>query len=229
MPSLLRTRGARALELAGAAANIAASRLRAGKGPSLDGDRWVEWSFCFANLAAGPGRTLDFGADVGVLALAAARRGHEVVALDRVDVPPTFTHDRVRRVTGDILDRPEMGGPFDQIINCSSIEHVGLPGRYGSTDRPDGDLEAMAILRDALTQDGHMILTIPVGRDAVFAPLHRVYGEQRLARLLDGYRIEQQEFWARQHTWVMVDRARALETVGSEAFYSLGLFILRRA
>jgi len=52
--------------------------------PGLAGDRWVEWSFCMARLAVGDGRTLDFGADVGFLSLAAAQRGHDVVALDRM-------------------------------------------------------------------------------------------------------------------------------------------------
>ena len=30
-------------------------------------------------------------------------------------------------------------------MNCSSVEHVGLSGRYGSSERPDGDIEAMAV------------------------------------------------------------------------------------
>ena len=228
MPSPFRRHGARALELAGAAATLTAARLRRAGGPSLDGDRWVEWSFCFAQLTDGPGRTLDFGADVGVLALAAARRGHEVVALDRVDLPATYAHDRVTRVTGDILDRPDLGAPFDQVVNCSSIEHVGLPGRYGSTDRPDGDLEAMAILRDAMAPGGRMILTIPVGRDLVCPPLHRIYGERRLPLLLDGFDVAEEELWVRRDRWERADRAAALGTTGSESFYSLGLFVLRR-
>lgn len=228
MSSPIRTRGARTLELAGAAANIAAARLRSTGGRSLDGDRWIEWSFCFARLAEGSGRTLDFGADVGVLALAAAQRGHDVVAFDRVDVPPSFAHERVARVTADILDRPALGGPFDQVVNCSSIEHVGLAGRYGSFDRADGDLEAMGVLREAMASGGRMILTIPVGRDMVCPPLHRIYGAERLPRLLDGFTIDEQQFWAREATWAPVDRDRALATQGSESFYSLGLFVLRR-
>ena len=139
--------------------------------PTLAGDRWVEWSFCFARLADGPGRTLDFGADIGFLSLAAAQRGHDVVALDRVQIRPGYHHERVEFRHADILDRPLEGERFDQILNCSSVEHVGLAGRYDSTDAPDGDLEAMAIMREALEPGGRMVMTIPVGRDLVCPPL----------------------------------------------------------
>src|ERR671936_240171 len=143
------TTSARALAVGGDLAIQASQKLAARQGrPTLRGERWVEWSFTLARLADGPGRTLDFGADVGFLALAAAQRGHDVVALDRLPSALDYTHERVEFLQADILGRPLADRTFDQIINCSSIEHVGLPGRYGSGEAVDGDLEAMAILGD---------------------------------------------------------------------------------
>jgi SAM-dependent methyltransferase len=198
-------------------------------GATLEGDRWVEWSFCMSRMAEGEGTTMDFGADIGFLSLAAAQRGHTVVALDREDIPLLYEHERVTRVTADILDRPLAGRRFDQIVNCSSVEHVGLSGRYGSGDSTDGDLEAMAIMADLLAEDGRMILTIPVGQDAVFSPQHRIYGAERLPRLLDGYRAVEEQYWAKHGPqWKPVDKAAALSTEGSESFYSLGLVVLSR-
>jgi SAM-dependent methyltransferase len=182
-----------------------------------------------ARLAETPGRTLDFGADVGFLALAAAQRGHEVVALDRLAVVPAFHHERVEFLQADILDRPLDGQTFDQIFNCSSVEHVGLAGRYGSTDRADGDLEAMTIMREALTPQGRMVMTVPVGQDLVCPPLHRIYGIDRLPRLLAGYAVEEQQFWRKRprgSIWEQTDRETALATQGSASFYALGLFVL---
>lgn len=225
--------GARALAIAGDVALATSRRLAADDGrPSLAGDRWVEWSFCLARLAEGPGATLDFGADIGFLALAAAQRGHKVTALDRVSLVPEFHHEHVEFLQGDILDRPLNGRRFDQIINCSSVEHVGLAGRYGSSGAPDGDLQAMGILREALAGEGRMIMTVPVGRDLVCPPLHRIYGQERLPRLLAGFTVEEQQFWQKDaavSAWIRADPETALATEGSASFYSLGLFVLRRS
>jgi uncharacterized protein DUF268 len=225
----IRRTGARLLSLAGGVAIEASRRLNERGGePSLRGDRSVEWSFCFARLAEGPGTTLDFGADIGLLSLAAAQRGHDVVALDRLPSALEYAHEGVKPLQADILDRPLEGQRFDQILNCSSIEHVGLAGRYDSTSRPDGDLDAMAILRERLAGDGHMILTIPVGRDLVCAPQHRIYGQDRLPRLLDGYTATEEQYWHKPSAaWKQTDRETALATEGSRSFYSLGLFVLR--
>jgi hypothetical protein len=219
-----------ALGLAGMAANEGSRRLRErSDGLTLDGDRWVEWSFCMARLASGPGTTLDFGADIGFLSLAAAQRGHEVVALDREPPALGYVHPAVSHVRADILDRPLADRRFDQILNCSSVEHVGLAGRYGSVERPDGDLEAMEILASMLTDEGRMVLTVPVGRDLVSPPLHRIYGGDRLPRLLAPFAVAEEQFWHKDPTtarWTQTDRETALGVEGSDAFYALGLFVL---
>jgi SAM-dependent methyltransferase len=201
--------------------------LTADGGDSLQGDRWVEWSFCFARMTDGPGTTLDFGADIGFLALAAAQRGHDVVAFDRLPSALDYGHPRVTHVQGDVLSHDFGAQRFDQVVNCSSVEHVGLGGRYGSTEQADGDVRAMAVLRGVLAAGGRMILTIPVGRDMVCAPQHRIYGPERLPRLLDGYAVAEEQFWhKRDGAWRPCGREVALGTEGSATFYSLGLFVL---
>ena len=188
--------GARALALTGGVALEASKRLAAADGgATLDGDRLVEWSFCVARFGDGPSRTLDFGADTGFLALAAAQRGHQVVALDLQPDALLYWHEGVEYVAGDILGQPLAGRSFDLILNCSSVEHVGLAGRYGSGENADGDVEAMAVLGDMLADGGRLVLTVPVGRDLVCAPRHRIYGAERLPRLLAGYSVAEQQFW----------------------------------
>jgi SAM-dependent methyltransferase len=227
----IRRRTARVVGGAGNALAGAGRRLRSiASADSLEGDRWVEWSFCMARLAQGEGKTLDFGAGTGFLSLGAAQRGHHVVALDREPAISHYSHERVEVVRSDILDRPLADRRFDQVINCSSVEHVGLAGRYGSTDVAQGDIEAMAILRSMLVPGGRMILTIPAGRDMVCPPLHRIYGEDRLPRLIEGFDLAEQQYWRRdpEAGWRQTERAIALATEGSESFYSLGLFVLAK-
>lgn len=76
---------------------------------------------------------------------------------------------------------------FDVILSISSIEHDGL-GRYGDPVNPTADLESMAIAKEKLLkEDGAMILAVPVGRDCLYWNAHRVYGQQRLPLLLEGW------------------------------------------
>jgi SAM-dependent methyltransferase len=196
----------------------------------LRGDRDVEWSWVASRLPAGPGEALDFGPGGSHLALVAAQKGFRVTAVDLQPVTWRYTHAGLRFVQGDFLKMSFPKHMFDLVINCSTVEHVGLAGRYGVRHpRPDGDLEAMTYLRTVLKPGGCMVLTIPVGRDTVVGSLHRVYGSHRLERLLHGYLIEDQQYWTKnaQNEWALVDRAAALMVDPLARAYALGCFVLR--
>jgi hypothetical protein len=201
--------------------------------PNLRGDRDVEYSWIAANLPSGPGRVLDFGTGPGWswMGLLAARRGFEAVGVDLQPAAWAYHHPRFSFIQADAFDLPFPPEHFDLIINCSSIEHVGLVGRYGVTAaRLDGDLQAMTILRTLTRRGGQMLLTIPVGRDHVFPPLHRVYGTQRLPLLLRGWERLRDEYWAKdgQNRWTLVSEEVALNIEPLRWYYGLGLFVLRR-
>ena len=210
--------------LQGASRAVAAPR-------DLVGDRDVEWSWVASHVPAGPGEALDFGPGGSHLGLVAAHRGFRVTALDLQPVNWPYMHPGLRFVQGDLLTLPFPKDLFDLVINCSTVEHVGLAGRYGvSEPRPDGDLEAMAYLRTLMKPGATMLLTVPVGRDAVVGALHRVYGPQRLERLLAGYVIEEQQFWSKnpQNAWTPVDRRDALVVDPGAQTYGLGCLVLVR-
>lgn len=204
---------------------------RATKAPNLTGDRDIEWSWIASQMPPGSGEALDFGPGGSYLGLVAARRGFNVTAVDLEAVRWYYTHPQLRFVQGNILKLHLPKGHFDLIINCSTVEHVGLTGRYGVKEsRPDGDLEAMIYLRELLKPGGIMLVTIPVGHDTVFPPLHRVYGMKRLPKLLEGYTVERDEYWVKNdnNCWVLTDKQEALGREPLERFYGLGCFVLRR-
>jgi len=232
--------------------------LRAKVSPSeLAGDRDIEWSFVAANMPSGPGEALDFGPGPGSsLCFIAARRGFQVTAIDLEEVRWRYSHPRLRFIRGDVLRLSLPENSIDLILNCSSVEHVGLVGRYGiSESRPDGDLEVMTLFRKLLRPQGCMLLTIPVGKDTVFPPLHRVYGNKRLSMLLEGYIVEKEEYWLKDlaqdqwygaskagalarppkywvkeqgaNNWRVVTRAEALTQEPERFLYGIGCFVLR--
>jgi SAM-dependent methyltransferase len=204
---------------------------------NLLGDRDIEWSWIASHIPPGPGEALDFGNGGGSLGLMVAQHGFKVTAVDLEPVHWYYVHPQLRFIQGDILELSLPREHFDLIINCSTVEHVGVAGRYGVTeDQPDGDLAAMVRLRDLTKPGGLMLLTIPVGQDAVFAPMCRVYGQERLPRLLDGYIVEQESFWIKdqENRWAPCDKETALNfeaSAGSwsplQNVYALGGFVLR--
>ena len=203
---------------------------------NLLGDRDVEWSWISSQMPAGPGEALDFGNDGTMTGLIAVQRGFNVTAVDLTDARFYYEHTRFRFLRGDILKLSLPREHFDLVINCSTVEHVGLAGRYGVVGHcPDGDLEAMVRLKELLKPQGLMLLTVPVGRDAVFAPMSRIYGIHRLPRLLEGYRIEKEAFWVKnsRNKWVSCSKGAALDfktSAGSgdmlKDVYALGCFVL---
>lgn len=202
----------------------------------LSGDRDVEWSFIAAHMPQGPGEALDFGCDGTYLNLIAARRGFKVVALDLETQVLPWQHPNRRFEKCDLLEASLPEASFDLVINCSSVEHVGLVGRFSvSAPRPDGDLDAMRRLRELMKPGGVQLLTIPLGRDGVFSPWHRVYGEKRLPVLLQGYEVMQSEFWCKSPGggWAACDREEALRFEAAwddqRKIYALGCFVLRRS
>jgi len=206
-------------------------------GVNLAGDRDIEWSYIASRLPTGQGHVLDFGCGYGNMSIHAIQKGYRVLALDLEANLFPWSHPNVEMVCGDLLqiDLPE--GTFDFILNCSTVEHVGLTGRYGVTfEETDGDLAAMEKLRTLLKAPGQMLMTIPCGQDASIAPWHRVYGKERLPKLLSGYAIEEQGYWVKRadNRWYPADKDAALAyiptrhpTIAVACSYALGCFVLR--
>jgi len=197
--------------------------------PNLSGDRAIEYSWIAAHLPSGPGQALELGNGKSYLGLAAVRRGFEVVALDLIPVAWSYLHPRLHFVQQDIFEAQIEPESLDLVINCSTIEHIGL-GRYGDSVDADGDLKAMELLHDALKPGGVMLLTIPVGRDAIHKPYHRVYGMERLPLLLDSLALTNSEFWVKneENRWIQTDELTAMQSTSSQHCYGLGCFMLKR-
>lgn len=203
------------------------------------GERDVEWSFLSKEMPDGPGDALEFGCEHGYMSLVAAQKDFHVLANDLQKQSFTWQHPNVEFRCGDFLslDLPE--NHFDIAINCSSVEHVGVAGRYGITaERSEGDIQVMQRLADVLKPGGLLLMTAPCGRDAVMAPWCRVYGAQRLPRLFAPFRVVKESYWIKdaQNRWVASTREDALDfqprhdpTNPHGCAYALGGFVLRKA
>lgn len=197
--------------------------------PNLRGDRYVEYAWIAANMPTGPGDGLEFGCAHSHLSLIAILRGFHMTAIDLTQVDWWYACPKLTFLKGDLFLLDLKEDSFDLIINCSTVEHAGL-NRYGGQLRSDGDFEAMQSLRRLLKPRARMLLTIPVGKDAVFPQWHRVYGEERLPRLLEGFKIEKQEYWIKDgcNQWIEAERDKALKWPTQQTSYGLGCFSLSK-
>jgi|SRR5882672_2619477 len=206
---------------------------------NIDGERHVEWSFLSSVMPEGPGVAMDFGCENGYMTLLAAEEGFQVTALDLQPQNFAFQHPNITFQLGDFLQLDLPKNHFDLVINCSSVEHVGVAGRYGiGADRSEGDLEAVGKFAEILKPGGKLIMTAPCGVDAVMAPWCRVYGPERLPRLLAPLHMEKERYWIKDESnrWKEVSREEALcfPTRHDPAnphgcSYALGGFVLRKA
>jgi SAM-dependent methyltransferase len=206
--------------------------------PDLSGDRDIEWSYIASRLPPkAQGYVLDFGCGQGNMSIHAIQKGYRVLALDLETSSFPWFHPNIEMVCGDLLRIDLPAGAFDFILNCSTVEHVGLTGRYGvAFEETDGDLAAMQKLRGLLNASGKMLMTVPCGRDASITPWHRVYGIERLPKLLSGYGIEEQSYWVKRadNRWYPANKDTALAYVPTShpkiavaCSYALGCFVLR--
>jgi SAM-dependent methyltransferase len=205
---------------------------------NIYGERDVEWSFLSSEIPDGPGKALEFGCEKAYMSLVAAQKGYCVTANDLQEQQFLWQHPGVKFLSGDFLALDLPDNYFDIIINCSSVEHVGVAGRYGITaEQSEGDIEVVKRFARVLKLGGLLFMTAPCGRDAVMAPWCRVYGEARLPRLLSPFKLIKESFWIknRANQWVACGRqdAMSFETHydpldAHGCSYALGGFVLRK-
>jgi len=192
---------------------------------NLDNDRLIENSFVIKNMPFGSS-VLDVGSVGSDLSYIAGAFENDVTSIDQRPWPGLL-HPNQLFIHGDVL-RHTFPTDFDYIIACSTIEHIGLAGRYGSPNIPDGDLSFMKKARTLLNEHGTLALTIPVGKSAVIGNLHRIYDLSRLALIFDGYRIMFSAYYTKNPLgfWVYSTAEQAFSTEGKSNYYALGLFLL---
>jgi len=129
-----------------------------------------------------------------VAILGSLKPWYECVCLEHGAIPVTIEYNKIDNEAGlwecmtvDEFDaNPEM---FDCALSISSFEHDGL-GRYGDPLNPEGDFLAMRKTKNILEKGGLLYLSVPIGVDAIWWTAHRVYGQHRFPKLIEGWKIK---------------------------------------
>jgi SAM-dependent methyltransferase len=195
-------------------------------GFDLAGEKLLDWGWICVNLPDAPKRALEIGCGESPILPAMIAKGYDVTGVD-FDPSGSSVNSGFRFVQGDFTSLA-LPGPFDVVIACSVVEHIGLSGRYGSSEDPEGDLKAMRKIRSLLSPGGVAFITVPVGVDVVHRPWHRVYGKQRLPLLIEGYSIVRSRFMVKEPfgPWCEKDQGAALNYPINLRGYALGELML---
>lgn len=199
----------------------------------LTGDRCIEYAFVIKNLVKLDRKryknVLDIGCWASPLTTIIKEIGFNVDGIDRPQVSPIL-YEGVKYIQGDFLS-VDVKDSCDVVVLCSTIEHIGLGGRYGSENIEGEDIKALEKVKKILAPDGILILTIPYGEEKTIKPLHRVYNKtsKLLKYAYNNFEVKNEEFYRNnsENVWIKCEESEARKVKPSEDNFALGLFVFR--
>ncbi|MFH0853963.1 MAG: class I SAM-dependent methyltransferase [bacterium] len=175
-------------------------------------DRYIEYPWMLENISISRGRLLDIGSTKGDNLYELLPKTIEINCININE--KKFKHKEIKFFKGDIRNTFFPDNYFDCATCISTLEHIGVSGRYGNGEDREGDIKAMKEIRRTVKPGGILILTVPYGiRDVL--PINKLYNKKRIEKLLEGFNIINNEFrkynpkWA---VWLKVSEEEAAVT-----------------
>ena len=175
---------------------------------ALPDGRMIEYSFVIGKLVSlAKGRLLDVGcvARLNLVPATIASLGWEVYGIDVRQFK--FRFPNFHFVLGDITKTDLPDSFFDAVSAVSTLEHIGLKGRYGiSEGDPEGDAQAVREIRRILRRGGRLLVTLPYGIEKRQTNLNRVYNHDSLHELFSNWEIKDKVFYSQDSEgfWIPV-------------------------
>lgn len=179
--------------------------------------RFLEYGFVIQRLiSVPPAKALDVGctAKTNYLTPTLVLLGWEVYGIDLREF--RFQHPNFHLVIGDIRATEFPDAFFDCVYAVSTIEHIGLSGRYGvDAHDPRGDARTVAEIARILRPEGKLLVTVPYGQREVQRPATRVYDKEALAALFANWKVETETYYTldlESGVWQAAEEAAAAQT-----------------
>ncbi|MBI5680705.1 MAG: class I SAM-dependent methyltransferase [Methanobacterium sp.] len=198
----------------------------------LTGDRCIEYAYIIRHLTKLNQEyqsVLDVGCFASPLTSIISEMNFKV---DGIDLNQKLPYKgNVNYISGDFISF-KFPSNYDICVMCSTIEHIGLEGRFNSPNYISGDINAILKTKEILVDEGILILTIPYGKEKLIHPLHRVYNKEgKLFKEINNYfEVIDEEYYKNnsENVFVKCEETEAKEVEPSENNYALGLFCLKR-
>jgi len=151
------------------------------------GERQIEYPWVYKRVFDLQDRCiLDVGAKEGLPITDLLLEKNTVYAIDP-NIPSSLKRGRLTLIKGDVRSTSFEEGFFDAVVAVSTLEHIGVAGRYGTVvGETDGDFGAMQEIRRILSPGGRALITVPYGTGRSL-PLNRLYDAKRTKQLFEGF------------------------------------------
>jgi len=119
------------------------------KEPLKPTDRYIEYPFVIRNLPKPPAKVLDVGCSGSCFPLLLTGFGYDVFGVDvrEYAIINKMKFSNFHFIKEDIRKNYFSDNYFDAVIAISTVEHIGLFGRYGMDDDLGGDKQAVAEMK----------------------------------------------------------------------------------
>ena len=187
-------------------------------------DRFIEYPWMLANINIKDGRLLDIGSTICDNLFNTLPKTIEINGLNLNEIK--FKNKEIKFKKGDIRKTDFPDNYFDCITCISTLEHIGVSGRYNSDEDPEGDKKAITEIKRILKPGGTLLLTVPYGIKDVL-PINKLYNQERLNNLLNGFseiNKEYKKFNQDWHVWLTTSEENASRTdMIKDKWYAIAL------
>jgi SAM-dependent methyltransferase len=207
--------------------NLLLHRLKAKKPRCADRD--LEYPWMLDNINISEGKILDVGSTACDLLYNNLSNSIEVNGIN-LNKQKNNNQD-IKLKTGDIRKTDYSDNYFDVITCISTLEHIGVGGRYNSDEDPTGDQKAMDEMYRILKPKGILLLTVPYGAKDVL-PINKLYNKERTNKLFEKYNIVEKKhlkYSSQYKIWLNVNEEKAAKVdMMKDGWYALGFFKLMK-
>jgi hypothetical protein len=150
-------------------------------------DRMIEYSYAISNViknCPSGSKILDVGcvARINVVPQTLCELDFKVTGIDVRNF--LYKHPNFDFIQGSMKDYDFGAVKFDAVTLISSLEHIGIKGRYGiSNNDDDADFNTIAKSMSILKKSGIVILTVPFSTKSQRYGIHRLYDKETLTKL----------------------------------------------
>lgn len=184
--------------------------------PLAPSDRYLEYSFVIRNLPKPPAKILDVGCSGSFFPLILASFGYNTYGVDIRNYPilNKLKFNNFTFIKEDIRKTSFADKFFDVVTVISTIEHIGLSGRYGMAEDSKGDKKAIKEIKRILKPKGILLLTVPFGKAKIIKPYHKIYDRNLIKRLIKDLKVKKEEYYLQdaEGNWYQCSKRKAGST-----------------